>query len=77
MTISEEMKAQGWIEHDGGAECPVDPNTRPAMIFDNRASGGNLWTHIPGTETLARRKWRCGSADWSRCIAYRPKTPNA
>jgi hypothetical protein len=75
MTLTPEMIAEGWLPHDGGP-CPVDPDSRPMMVFDNRKWHGSLWRHIPGDWTKEQRKWRCGSADWSRCIAYKPETTN-
>jgi hypothetical protein len=73
--LTPEMIEDGWIAHDGGP-CPVDPDRRPIMIFDNRPFGGDLWKHIPGSFTKEQREWRAGSADWSRCVAYRQEQPS-
>jgi hypothetical protein len=61
------MSDQLWIEHDGG-ECPVDPNSRPDMIFMNEATG-KLWLSLAAN---TRPKWKAGNADWSKCLRYRP-----
>lgn len=51
MPISEEMKAQGWIEHDGGP-CPVPLGTaietmsREGEIYQQIA-GPLGWGHFP------------------------------
>lgn len=56
---------RGWIEHDGSPDCPVDPNSRPWLQFNDHY----VWDP---TLTPERRKWRAGSALWQNVIAYRP-----
>lgn len=64
MPLSEKMKAEGWIEHDGG-ECPVDGKIRVTMLFRN------------GTEIT--RQAKCEEWPWEEndalldIIAYKPE----
>lgn len=70
--LTDEQKADGWIEHDGGP-CPVDPDSRVRVAF--RAGGGT------GT-AVAARVWAWGIDQWQHMnrdfdiIAYRPENPN-
>lgn len=56
---------RGWIAHDGGPECPVDPQSRPSLKFNDG------WVFDPNL-TPERRKWRAGSALWQNVVAYHP-----
>ena len=58
--------AQGWIEHDRSAQCPVDPNSRPMV----KLADGYLWDPFLTPE---RRKWRADHADWTSIVAYKPQ----
>jgi hypothetical protein len=66
MTLTEQMKADGWIEHDGGP-CPVPPKTYPALMFRCGAK----------EQGIDRSDW----CDWTHdgsltdIIAYRPEQP--
>ena len=71
MTLTEQMKADGWIEHDGSG-CPVPLESKPAVMFrdgeiadaDDRA---DAWV------------WEANSFapafDHLHIIAYRPEQP--
>ena len=69
--LSEELRAQGWIEHDGGP-MPVDGDSKPAVMF------GNGCIYPEGQRTAGY--WLVGY--WShhfgpseRIIAYREPKP--
>lgn len=68
--LTDEMKADGWIEHDGGP-CPVPLDSKPGVIirgFDrNHDISGDpadyyLWPH-------------CRATPSANIIAYRPVKP--
>jgi hypothetical protein len=71
MTLTEQMKADGWIEHDGGP-CPVEPET-PVIVWLRG------WFE-PESQTA---DYRAGTYDWEHVpddagqdiIAYRPEQP--
>lgn len=53
--LSEAMKAEGWIEHDGG-QCPVGERSMPSLLFRDAEiapAGNNMaawhwdWEHSP------------------------------
>lgn len=69
--LTEEQKAEGWIEHDGGP-CPVSLDSRPAVMFRDgyiipageRNAGWSLngyWMHHKGFHAS------------EHIIAYRPE----
>lgn len=59
---------EGWTAHDG-RPCPVDPDSRPDMMFDNGPRFGT-WISLAAKSS---KRWRAAGADWSKCIAYRPE----
>ena len=71
MTLTEQMKADGWIEHDGGP-CPVEPNIWLAVKFRGEADPekGVLRTH--GCSHIFA--WNHDGAE-DDIIAYRPEQP--
>lgn len=64
--LSEELRAQGWIEHDGGP-CPVEVDD---------------WVHVLLRDGDGRGFDTAGYFDWTKCnepsdiIAYKPETPD-
>ena len=68
MPLTDEQRAQGWIEHDGG-ECPVAPNDR-VKIWVRCNSAPSI-----GVVGFARNcdwSWEVDSPS-SDIIAYRPE----
>jgi hypothetical protein len=61
MTLTEQMKADGWIEHDGGP-CPVSQNARVRVLFKRPHS---------------LKEWlgRADIFKWENAIAYYPEQP--
>lgn len=62
--VSEEMKAQGWIEHEGGA-CPVHEMSFPEVILRSGRKGVHaahnlIWEHDGRSDDI---------------VAYRPEQP--
>ena len=73
--LTDEQKAAGWIEHDGGP-CPVAPNSKPGVIIR-----GFTRTHVcqmPGTCDEAQNfSWaHCPHIPAADIIAYRPENPH-
>ena len=66
MPLTEQMKADGWIEHEGGP-CPIDG----AAIVSARFRGGS------GTVSRASVIWwgRTEHPNGFDIIAYRPEQP--
>lgn len=71
MPLSDAMKAEGWIEHDGGP-CPVPLDSRPAIMREN----GEV---IP-EGVISARLWTMGYDNWkqqrfenNRIIAFKPE----
>lgn len=66
--ISEQMKAEGWIEHDGGP-CPVPLDSRPGVILENG------WTQSPNYNLKARLfRWQSSEPyDAGLVRAYKPE----
>lgn len=70
--ISEAMKAEGWIEHDGGP-CPVPLDSRPGVMTKDG------WILEPGIGIA--EGWVVGIDVWQRqgkftgfhIIAYKPE----
>lgn len=68
MSLTDEQKAAGWIEHDGGP-CPVADRTPVKVLYRSERLGASHclparlfnWQDVPGFPT---------SAD---IIAYRPE----
>ena len=66
--LTDEMRADGWIEHDGKG-CPVPANSKPAVMFrdlDQRPAnvtraGNYIWRH---------------SDLYCDIVAYRPEKPH-
>lgn len=62
--VSEKMKADGWIEHDGGA-CPVHEMSFPEVMLRNGKKGVHLAYNLI---------WECdGRGD--DIVAFRPEQP--
>ena len=68
--ITDAMKAEGWIEHDGG-ECPVDPDVFVFPMFKGEPdpSKGMLRTYGRAWQYA----WHHDGAE-DDIIAYRPET---
>ncbi len=71
--LSEELRAQGWIEHSGGP-CPVPLDSKPGVMFRDGevADVGDM---------ASAWVWEANSfgpafADL-HIIAYKPETPDA
>jgi hypothetical protein len=76
MTLTEQMKADGWIEHDGGI-CPVEFDQfvlcrlRNGWVSDGPALAGYLrWDHGRTPESAADPSLRRNDI-----IAYKPEQP--
>lgn len=73
--LTDEMRAQGWIEHDGGP-CPVDGGSRPTVMFRDgkvRTNNAYLWDHgqFSWWEHAEPLRRQCD------IIAYKPETDHA
>lgn len=72
MTLTEQQRAEGWREHDGGP-CPVALDSRPGVV---KRSG---WMLEPGIATAGG--WAFGIDNWRHegkhrgydIIAFRPE----
>lgn len=70
--LTDEMKAAGWIEHDGGP-CPVPVASKPGVMF------GDGRVEVPGLITAGYRLvgyWRHSFQPREQIIAYKPETPH-
>lgn len=65
MTLTEQMKADGWIEHDGSG-CPTSDNEAIKIQCANGVIG---WVH----PLNHRWHWQSESTCGSRIIAYCPE----
>ena len=43
--LSEQMKAEGWIEHDGGLECPIAKATRIECCHEQGILAGHAGSY--------------------------------
>lgn len=66
--LTDEMKAAGWIEHDGGP-CPVPLDTMPRLMF--------RCGEEPAAYVVEAGMWEWDHAghDYD-IIAYKPETPH-
>jgi len=73
MSLTPEMIADGWIEHDG-KRCPVSLDSMPSVLFrDGHAKSGQkarFWV-TPGNFWDHRYRY-----DFQHIIAYKPESPN-
>lgn len=76
--LTDEQRADGWIEHDGGP-CPVPLDSQPHIMWNNGSisrgdsarlwtfsagrSGDDFWKGIPGTRIIAYRLERTMHSD--------------
>lgn len=69
--LTDEMRAEGWLPHDGGP-CPVTRDSKPGVMF------GDGYTVAPGRQKA--EYWLVGywSHHWpaERIIAYKPENPD-
>ena len=74
--LTDEQRAAGWIEHDGGG-CPVPLDSRPGIIirgFDRN----HVCQLAGGVDEASEYQWRHNRhARAANIIAYQPETPNA
>jgi hypothetical protein len=74
MTPTEQMKADGWIEHDGKG-CPVHGDAEVSVMFadgeTDQTYAGFWMAPFPGADN--QWEWDCCPTDW--IIAYRPEQP--
>jgi hypothetical protein len=70
MTLTEQMKADGWIEHDGGP-CPVPLGSKPAIMFRDGQ------TYDQPTAFAAAWHWSQLNqlSSMGDIIAYKPEQP--
>lgn len=70
--ISEQMKAEGWIEHDGGP-CPVPLDSKPGIMWSDGTNdpkpnvAASFWTR--GDDWWKHE----GESDDCFIIAYKPE----
>jgi hypothetical protein len=77
MTLTEQMKADGWIEHDGGP-CPVAPDCR-VIVMQRTGHIRNVrkashWSARADEPDWGQDCW-IHQAEWCDIIAYRPEQP--
>lgn len=71
--LTDELRAEGWIEHDGGP-CPVPLDSRPGVMF------GDGHIEAPGGHTAGHRLvgyWTHHFPPREHIIAYKPETTDA
>ena len=67
--LTDEMRADGWIEHDGGP-CPVPLDSKPAIVFaDGSGRPGGLFT----ARFWFRTFWTHEAHPNNHIIAYKPE----
>lgn len=74
--LTEEQRAAGWIEHDGGP-CPVDDDALAEVMFSDGETDmiyAAFWS-APGPDM--DDNWTGDCAPDDRIIAYRKETPDA
>ena len=75
MPLTDEQRAQGWIEH-GGGECPVPLDSfvivqqRSNFIRDRKTA--RHWCQRPDDPAWGRDCWK-HTGEWEDIIAYRPE----
>jgi len=70
--LTDEQKAAGWIEHDGGP-CPVPPRSRPAVLF---RAGRDSQREPSGSRKVLACNWNWQMVGTNAIIAYRPENPH-
>lgn len=72
--LTDEMRADGWIEHDGGP-CPVDLESRPAILWKDGVI--TIAGHCAAREwtELEPDSWQHLGHERHHIIAYKPEPP--
>jgi hypothetical protein len=65
--LTDEMRADGWIEHDGG-ECPAPLGSKMSVLYEN----GMILRDDEPDDRAEDWEWD-GSSCFGRIIAYKPE----